>query len=131
MADTPTDSSADASSDVPVKIAERGDWTVLRITEPSLMDVAVIEQLNEQVEAQLSAGRRKLVLDFKHVQYISSSMVGVLVATNQSVKKAKGQLILCALNERLLELLKLTRLDKMFKVEPDARSALKSVGAVQ
>ena len=84
------DSSAESSSDLPVKIAERGDWTVLRITEPSLMDVSVIETLNEQVEAKLAEGRKKLVLDFKHVQYISSSMVGVLVATNQSVKKAKG-----------------------------------------
>ena len=122
---------ADASNDAPIKTADRGDWTVIRITEASLMDTAVIEQVNEAIQGKIQAGRRNLILDFKYVEYISSSMIGTLVGAAQNTKKAKGQLILCAVSDKLQELLKLMRLDKMFRVEQDARTALKQVGAVE
>ncbi len=114
---------------LPMKVAERNGWTVLRLQEPSLMDVAVIEALHQRIRDLIGDGKTQLVLDFKKVQYISSSMVGVLVAAQQEVQTANGKLILSTLNERLVELLKLTRLESMFTVAPSARDALKSVGA--
>ena len=42
----------------------------------------------------------------------------------QSVVREHGRLVLAGLNRRLNELLKITRLDKMFTVEPDVQSAL-------
>ena len=95
------------------------------------MDAAVIEALGDHINALLSQGRPRIVLDFKKVQYISSSMVGVLVGSRQAAEQAGGQLILAGLNERLHELLRLTRLDRMFRIEPDLRTAMKSVGAVE
>ena len=122
------DSPASAGEKLPVDIRDKGAWTVVRLREPSLMDPAVIEALNTHVESLLARNRSRLILDFEQVQYISSSMVGVLVGTRQSVAKSGGELVLCALNPRLLELLKITRLDKMFVVEPDLRAALERTG---
>ena len=51
-------------------------------------------------------------------------MIGVLVGARQAVARAGGKLILAALNPRLIELLKITRLEKMFVVEPDVATAL-------
>ena len=108
---------------LPAAVEEAGGWTVLRLLEPSLMDPAVVEALNAHVERLLSAGRHNLILDFAEVQYISSSMVGVLVGAKQSVSRAGGALVLAGLNRRLHELLKITRLEKMFVVEPDVAAA--------
>lgn len=109
---------------LPATLAEQRGWAVLHLLEPSLMDPAVIEALNAHVERLLSAGRRNLILDFAQVQYISSSMVGVLVGARHSVARASGRLVLAGLNRRLHELLKITRLQKMFVVEPDVAAAL-------
>ena len=124
MADAAQDEADDL---LPVRLADRGEWTVVRIEEPSMMDVKVIEALHARVAALLGGGRLRLVIDFEEVLYISSSMVGVLVAARQDVAKAHGELVLCGLNGRLLELLKLTRLLPMFTIEPDARAALEGV----
>ncbi len=112
-------------------VSQRGAWTAMRIQEYSLMDATVIESLGDHINALLTQGYPRLVLDFKKVEYISSSMVGVLVGSRQSAEQAGGQLILAGLNDRLLELLRLTRLDRMFRIEPDLRTAMKSVGAVK
>ena len=113
-------------------VATRGDWTVIRLQDASMMDVQVIERLHGQIRQLVEQGCTRLILDFKKVEYISSSMVGVLVALQQDITKrggGGGRLILSALNNRLAELLRLTRLESMFQVEPDARTALKKVGA--
>lgn len=106
------------------RIEEREGWTILRLREASLMDPSVIEALSGHVEKLLGEQKRKLMIDFEQVQYISSSMVGVLVGARQSVMREKGKLVLCGLNRRLHELLKITRLEKMFVVEPDVEAAL-------
>ena len=116
---------------LPMKIARRGDWVVVRPEEASLMDPEIIETLGDKLASLLAGGEKNIVLDFKVVQYISSAMIGTLVGTRQSVTAAGGAFILAGLNDRLLLLLKITRLDKMFAVHADARTALKSVGAVE
>ncbi len=88
------------------------------------MDPGVIEALGAHVDHLLGQGRVRLIIDFEQMQYISSSMVGVLVGARQSVAKAGGELILAGLNRRLHELLRITRLEKMFTVEPDLATAL-------
>lgn len=108
-----------------MSVRERDGWTAVRLNEASLMEPAVIEALNAHVEQLLAQGKNRLVLDFKHVEYISSSMVGVLVGTRQSVTRTGGQLILCGLRPRLHELLRITRLERMFIVEPDLSHAMK------
>ena len=102
----------------------RDGWAVLRLLEASLMDPAVIDALGQHVDRLLAEGNKNLIIDFREVEYISSSMVGVLVGTRQSVSRAGGKLVLCGLNARLHELLKITRLEKMFVVKDDVESAL-------
>jgi anti-sigma B factor antagonist len=109
---------------LPVAIDQRGGWTVLRLMEASLMSPAVIDALGAHVERLLGEGKKDLVIDFAQVQYISSSMIGVLVGARQSVAKAGGRLVLATLNPRLRELLKITRMEKMFTQAPDVETAV-------
>ena len=114
---------------LPMSVARRGDWVVLRPKEAGLMDPVVIDLLGDRLKALVAGGEANLILDFKHVQYISSSMIGTLVAARTAALGAGGKMALAGLNDRLAQLLKITRLDKMFDVYPDARAALEAVGA--
>ncbi|MEM1013200.1 MAG: STAS domain-containing protein [Planctomycetota bacterium] len=105
-----------------------GDWIVLRPLEPAMMDQSKIDTLSERVAALVKASRARIILDLAKVEYISSSMVGALLSARKSTKKKGGETVLCGLNPRLEQLLKLVKLDKMFRIEPDAESALAKAG---
>ena len=118
-------------ANLPLKTALRGDWIIVRVTEPSLMDTRLIEQLGEAMRSLIDAGHIRIVLDLSRVEYISSRMVGLIVDQHQAANSAKGQLVLCGLSDKIVELLKLTRLNKMFRVEPDLQTAADKLGVVK
>ena len=113
---------------LPVTVEHVRGWIVLRPLEASLMNLDVIESLGQQVESAVAGATQgasgRIVLDFSHVRYISSSMVGVLVGARQQVDAAGGRLVLCGLNDRLRELLRITRLHRMFTVVPTLHDAV-------
>ena len=68
-----------------------------------------IQQLKTTVKPLLSEGKTVL-LDLTNVTYMDSSGLGAIVALYISAKAVKGRLKLVNLNERLKEILSITRL---------------------
>ncbi len=60
------------------------------------------------------------------VDYIDSTGLGTLVICFTSLQKAKGNLRLCNLNRRNLELLVLTKLSTVFELYNDEQDAVNS-----
>ncbi len=104
-----------------------GGATVVEFTTPSLMDRVDLEQLAIDLYKLIDAeDRRLLILDFARVQYLSSQAIGILLTMHKklaSLKKSK--LILCGIGPRLLELIKITRLDAIFSLKADQKEALR------
>jgi len=67
------------------------------------------ESLKETVKPLLTEGK-SVVLDLSNVSYLDSSGLGTIVGLYVSAKRAKSKLKLIHLNERLKELVSLTRL---------------------
>ena len=67
------------------------------------------ESLKATVKPLFSAGKF-IVLDLSNVSYLDSSGLGTIVGLYVSAKRAKSQLKIIHLNERLKELISLTRL---------------------
>jgi len=84
--------------------------------------------LRETVRELVDQGNRKIVLNLGEVQYMDSSGVGELVKTHTTVRNQGGQLRLVNLNNRVNDLLQLTRLAAVFDIERDEASAIRSLG---
>ena len=70
--------------------------------------------------------RRKLVLDFEKVQYLSSQAIGIILTLNKKLAALKySKLVLCGVGPKLMELLKITRLDRILTVKPTQAEAVK------
>ena len=70
--------------------------------------------------------RRLIVLDFEHVDYLSSQAIGMVLTVHKKLAKLKHtSLVLCGVGPKLMELLKITRLDKVLKVKPTQKEAVK------
>ena len=68
----------------------------------------------------------QLVIDFSGVQFLTSSVLGLLIRLSRRVYQAEGRLRLCSIDPKILEIFKITRLDKVFEIYKDRQQALES-----
>ncbi|MBZ0173418.1 MAG: STAS domain-containing protein [Phycisphaerales bacterium] len=70
-----------------------------------------------------------LIVDLGHVEVLTSAGIGTLVRLHKRMEERKGRLAVCALNEELAELFRLTRIDRLFVLTDDRNTALRELGA--
>jgi anti-sigma B factor antagonist len=76
----------------------------------------------------LSQGRKQILLNLRDVDYIDSMGLGSLVGTLATVRKQGGDLKLLNVNDRLTDIMQITRLYQVFDTSIDEREAVKSFG---
>jgi anti-sigma B factor antagonist len=103
--------------------------TVIEFTSSSLMDPLELEQIAQQLYKLIDEqDKRIIVLDFERVQYLSSQAIGILLAMQKKLGSlGNSKLILCGVGQRLMELLRITRLDRVLTVKPTQREAIRSL----
>ena len=96
------------------------DYTVIEFITPSLMDPLVLESTAQALYKIVDEeDHRKIIMDFEKVQYLSSQAIGIVLTMNKKLGAPKNsKLILCGVGPRLMELLKITRLDRLLTVKP-------------
>ncbi len=102
-------------------------FTVVEFKTPSLMDAMILEDIGKELYRLVDEeDRRRLILDFEKVQYLSSQAIGVVLTLNKKLSALKhSKFVLCGVGPKLLELLKITRLDRILTIKPTQREALK------
>lgn len=100
-----------------------GDVAVLDIS--GRITVGEGNVMLRQVVRDLAAkGHRKFILNLGEVQFVDSSGLGELVKTHASVRSDGGKLMLVQLNQRISDLLRMTRLSSVFEIAKDEASAI-------
>jgi len=67
----------------------------------------------------------KILLNFRNVQYLSSTMLAQLAHLDRDVKKAKGQLRICGLGPVLRDTFRISHIESLFAIYDDEGSAMK------
>ncbi|HEY1422727.1 MAG TPA: STAS domain-containing protein [Candidatus Acidoferrum sp.] len=83
--------------------------------------------LRDTIRNILEQGNNRIVLNLEAVEYIDSAGIGELIRTHASVRSRGGQLKLVNARGNVYGLLKITRLDNVFDIEPDELTALRSL----
>ena len=102
-------------------------FTVVEFRTPSLMDPVQLEEIGKSVYRLVDEeDQRWIVLDFEKVTYLSSQAIGIVLNLNKKLSALKNsKLILCGVGARLMELIKITRLDRILTIKPSQREAVK------
>lgn len=100
-------------------IQELKDVTVVTLNERKIVDATVLQRLDELV-ASLTANpvRKKLLLDFACVEYISSPALGKLITLQKTLMTGGGRLALCNIAPAIKEAFEITKLNQFFRIEP-------------
>ena len=69
----------------------------------------------------------KLVLNMGKIAYMDSSFIGALVAGLKNVLSKGGEMVLVNINNDVMALFELTRLDKVFKIYNNLQEAINTL----
>jgi len=118
------------------------DVLVLTITEARVQGDEVAEDLRQEMLAAVDeSGCGKVVIDFRHAEYLSSAAFRPLLALRRKLQETGGRIMLCGLSETVGDVFYTTRMisdggtvQPLFDMEPDEAAAiarLASAGGVK
>ncbi len=113
------------------EIRQVGDVTVLDLGGRMVFGQGAPHQLHEVVREQIRQGRKKILINLRDLGKPDTSGLGALVSALTTVANHGGVLRFCSANKGVAELLRMTRLDTVFKVAADEASAMEAFSARQ
>jgi anti-sigma B factor antagonist len=110
-----------------LELEEIDGVTVVNFVDRKILDEQNIQIIGEQLFSVVDEdGRRKILLNFGNVEYLSSAALGKLITLNKKLQTAGGKLILCNIDPQIHEVFEITKLDKFFKIMKEEQQALQA-----
>jgi anti-sigma B factor antagonist len=101
-----------------LEIEEVGDVTLITFTDKRIIGEQNIQAIGQQLYGLVDdLHRRKLLLNFGSVEYLSSAALGKLIRLNKKLKAAGGHLVLCNIQTPIYEILETTKMDHLFDMK--------------
>ena len=89
-----------------------------------ILDETKLEQLSRDLMDLLNkTTEERVILDFRNVKFMSSSMLGKLIQINKKAGEFKVKLKFCSIDPEIRQVFKITKLDKVFDIDADEASA--------
>jgi anti-sigma B factor antagonist len=102
-----------------------GEVTAVFFQDARILDETTVKAIAEELmQIADQSYKLKLLLDFSNVEYLSSAVLGKLVALHKKITEGKGQLKLCAIKPAIREVFKITKLDKLFELHDTNAAAM-------
>ncbi|MDK9776034.1 MULTISPECIES: STAS domain-containing protein [Vibrio] len=104
------------------EVSQQGDSTILQITEERF-DAKLAPEFRVQIETIQSSLSSKLVLDLGQVKFMDSSGLGAVMGVYKLLRDKQ----ICVANAQkpVLDLFKLTRMDRLIKTYSSVDAAIK------
>ena len=101
-------------------------WTVIEFRTPSLMDPPLLESMQADLLRLVEVeDRRNVILDFARVQYVSSQAIGIVIHMHKKITAlSNSKLVLCSVPPKIMELLKILKLDRILTIVPTQKEAV-------
>ncbi len=103
--------------------AKDGILTIVFV-DARILDETKLDQISRDLLELLNkTTEERVILDFRNVKFMSSSMLGKLVQVHKKAGEYKVKLKLCSIDPEIRQVFKITKLDKLFDIESDEASA--------
>ena len=110
-----------------LELEEVGDVTVVNFVDKKILDEQNIQIIGDQLFSLVDeVGRRKLLLNFANVEYLSSAALAKLITLSKKLQQAGGRLILCNIDPQIYEVFEITKLNKLFNIQSEEQAALQA-----
>jgi anti-sigma B factor antagonist len=105
-----------------ITTTNRDGATILSVT--GRIDTATAPALEQAINQEIEHQRRRILLNFSGVSYISSGGLRVLLATAKKLKNPEDRFALCSLSPEVMKILKLAGFTSIFSISSSEGEAL-------
>ena len=114
---------AGASGHLIIQVYDR--IILVQVTKDRLLEMPVINAIGVELTGLLDRhAKPSVVIDLAPVTYLSSAMVGKLIAFYKGVIAAKGRLAIAGVRPDLMPIFKITQIDKLIRFYPEAQQII-------
>ncbi|MGY6277826.1 STAS domain-containing protein [Methylomonas sp. MgM2] len=99
------------------------DFSVLTIHDERI-DAHNSSELKEYLLEMIENGEKHVIVRLTHVRFIDSSGLGALLSGHKHMAMKSGQFALANIQQQVLSMFELTRLNRVFEIYTDVDEAL-------
>ena len=89
------------------------------------LDSNTSQGLEEKLFQAISDGSKRMIVDFKDLNYISSDGIRVILICTKAIKREEGQIMLCCMRDYVKEVFEIAGLGSLLPVVGTMDDALK------
>ena len=101
-------------------------YTKLTLDEDKL-DTLKAPQLKSELVTLYQSGMVNLILDLSKVKYVDSSGLSSILVAHRMSKEVKGCLIMVGVNDHVMKLMKISKLENVLQMVPTVEEAVDAV----
>ncbi|MDO9163283.1 MAG: STAS domain-containing protein [Methylococcaceae bacterium] len=101
------------------------DISVVKINEERI-DAHNSGELKEYLLQMIERGEKHIVVQLEHVRFIDSSGLGALLSGNKNIIAKSGKFALSNIQQQVMSMFELTRLNRVFEIYTDLNDAVKT-----
>jgi anti-anti-sigma factor len=111
-----------------IKVADSGQVAVVTFNDSKIIDEQEIQEFGQELYDLVEReGRKKIVLNFGNVEFLSSAALGKLIGFDKRVKQHHAELMLSNIRPEIYEVFAITKLTKLFDIKDDEADALAAI----
>lgn len=85
-------------------------------------------KIRDQIHVSTGCGTKRFILNLQRVDFIDSYGIGELVRSYSVIRQMAGEMKLACVNERVSEVLRVSRLNTIFEIYAEEGAALQAFG---
>lgn len=107
------------------------DVTVVAFGNSAVLDSLTVDAVAKELYALVEEqNKKKILLDFTSVEFLSSQMLGVLLSLHKKAVANGTELVLCGLRKSLMKVFRVMSLHKLLVFAPDGEEALRKLSKI-
>lgn len=111
-----------SSESLRIEVEPSGPTAIVRLVGSA--DMNVTDQLRDQLVGLVDAGHHMLVLELSGLKFINSMGLGAIIAAHLRCRHCKTEIRLVSPQPPIRDLLRITRLDRLFPIFDSLDAAL-------
>lgn len=108
-----------------IKLEKVKDVMVIKLSGD--INMTNSNELRERFLALLKKGQVKVLMDFEKVDFIDSSGIATLIEMFRNLQKVGGRIYLCQVNKKIVSILEITKVNKLFPMFENRAQALQEL----
>ena len=111
-----------------ISVEHKDGIAIVSLTDEKILEDIEINYIEQSIMPVVQDSKTgKLIICFENVKFLSSAALGLLIRISKKINEKDGELRLCCIDSKIMNVFKITRLDKVFEICKTSQKAIDSL----